>query len=399
MKSRREMQTAAVVCVLWAASCLAAASADLDPPRGSGTQTAPSSMTFNGPALKVNTQIVSIREVETVFSDSYVLLQDKLRKGEIPRNELAAAIRGAWTEALETATQDKVLDQRADKRRKEIILMYVGRAGGDMGGERALEFFRREEQDCIRRLRRELITAAGGEAELALALKRRGQTLQEWEAGLSRELFRRDVLALELGPIARSPAAARAYYDKHPDMFKENDGWRLRRMRIAKDKFKSPEVALEAAKMVKAKIAGGTDFGELAAKVSDDAEFAAAGGLMTRGDKTDLPSGSFLPEERIADGLADGGVSDPVDGGAWYLIVQRVGYRPLSVQTFEQASDRAEALAYAEKLKVKKRELFEKLKGESYIEVLQKDPPEHLLKAAGVSAAGAPSGDFLPPGK
>ncbi|MCY3018550.1 MAG: 3-hydroxyacyl-CoA dehydrogenase NAD-binding domain-containing protein, partial [Planctomycetota bacterium] len=40
-----------------------------------------------------------------------------------------------------------------------------------------------------------------------------------------------------------------------------------------------------------------------------------------------------------------------------------------------------------------KRELFEKLKDESYIEVLQKEPPAHLLKGV------PPPAEFLPPGK
>jgi len=352
------------------------------------------SPTFNAPALKVNTQVVSIREVETVFSDSYVLIQDKLRKNELKPVDLGAAIRAAWTEALETATQDKIMDQRADKRRKDIMRMYLARAGGEFSGERALEYFKREELDCVRRLRRELVTIAGGEEELAQALKRRGQTMPEWEAGLSRELFRRDVLALELGPIARSPGAARAFFDKHPEQFKESAAWRLRRIRIAKNRFKTPETALEAAKMVQAKIAAGGDFAELAAKVSDDPEFAGQGGLLTRNGKTDLPPGNFPVEEKIADSLADGAVSEPADAGDWYILVQRVAYRAMTIQSFEQAGDRAEALAFAEKLKQKKRELFEKLKDESYIEVIQKDPPAHLLK--GVAGGG---GEFLPPGK
>jgi len=360
---------------------------------GDDSQASPSSATFNAPALKVNTQIVSIRQVEGIFMDSYLLIQDKLHKGELGPASLGEAIRMAWTEALETATQDSIIDQRADKRRKDIIHMYLARAGGDVSGDRALEYFRREEAYYVQLLRREMIAAAGGEEELAKALKRRGQTMREWEAGLSRELFRRDVLALELGPASRSPGAARAFYDKHPELFKQSEAWRLRRIRIAKDKFKSPEVALEAAKMVCAKIAGGADFEELALKVSSDPEFAGQGGLLTRDGKTDLPSGAFPFEERIAENLQDGRAAEPADGGAWYVIVQRVAFRPMKIQSFEEASDKAEALAYSEKLKQKRRELFDKLKHESYIEVLQKDPPAHLLK--GVPAGG----DFLPPEK
>jgi parvulin-like peptidyl-prolyl isomerase len=347
-----------------------------------------SAETFNGPALKINTQIVSIREVETVFSDSYVLIQDKMRRGELSQANLENAIRMAWSEALDQATQDKIMDQRADKRRKDIIRYYLERAGGQIGPERAMEYFKREEDDCVRRLRKEMVAAAGGEEELRAALKRRGQSMEQWEAGLSRELFRRDVLAMELGPIARSPGAAKAFYEKHPEMFKQEEAWRLRRIRVAKSKFTSPDVALQATKMVREKIIGGGDFAEVAARVSEDAEFAEKGGLLMRDGKTDLPSGFFPTEEKIAEGLKDGGVSEPLDAGDWYVIVQRVGYRPLKVQAFEEAAERAEALAFSEKLKQKKKELFEKLRVEAYIEVLQKDPPPHLLKNVN-SAAGS----------
>ncbi len=348
--------------------------------------------TFNGPAIKVNTQIVSIRDVETVFSDSYVLIQDKLRRGELSQNNLEAAIRMAWTEALDTATQDKIMDQRADKRRKDIINYYVARAGGAIGADKAVELFKREEADYVRRLRKELVAAAGGEEELRAALKRRGQTMEQWEAGLNRELFRRDVLAMELGPIGRSAAAAKAFYEKHPEMFKQEEAWRIRRIRVAKSKFTSADVALQAAKLLCERIKAGGDFAELAAKVSEDPEFAEKGGLLMRDGKSDLPSGNFPAEEKIAETLKDGGISEPIDAGDWYVIVQRAGYRALKIQPFGEAEERAEALAYNEKLKQKKRELFEKLKDESYIEVLQKDPPANLLKDV---RSGA--GTFVPP--
>jgi len=350
--------------------------------------------TFNGPALKINTQIVSIREVETLFADSQVLILDKLRRGQLSPAALEPAIRIAWSEALETATQDRIMDQRADKRRKDIINYYIARAGGNISPDRAVEFFKREEADAVRRLRRELIAAAGGEEELRSALRRRGQSMEQWEAGLSRELFRRDVLAVELGPIPRSPAAARQFYEKHPELFKQDEAWRLRRIRIAKSKFTSPDVARQAAKMLREKLSGGGDFAELAARVSEDPEFAAQGGLLSRDGKPDLPSGFFPVEEKIAERLKDGEVSEPMETDDYILIVQRGGFRPVKIQIFEEAAERAEALAYSERLKGRKKELFEKLKDESYIEVLQKEPPPHLLKDVRL-----PEATFVKPGK
>jgi hypothetical protein len=353
--------------------------------------------TFNAPAIKVGTQVVSIREVEVLFADSMTLIKDKLRRGDLTRADIEPAVKTAWTEAVETATQDKIMDVRADKLRKEIINSYLARSGQNLSGEKAMEAFRRIEGDYVRQLRKELVTAAGGEDELRVALKRRGQTMTEWENGLTRELFRREVLSMDLGPVNVSPSNVKAYYEKHPELFRQEDAWRLRRIRIPKSKFSSADVAKQAADVVKKKATDGIDFADMAAKVSDDPEFAKQGGMLTKEGKADMPSGTFPEEEKIAAALKDGDVSDATDKGDYFLLVQRVGYRAAIVQTFEQASQRAEALAFNEKLRARKRELFEKLKGASLVEVLQKDPPARIMKAA--KGESGEQGDFVAPEK
>ncbi len=340
--------------------------------------------TFNAPAVKIDTDIVSIREVQLVFSDSYKLIQDKLKAGMLTPAALQKEVQRAWTEALDTATQDKIIDMLADKTRKDIIKYFVSRSGQELSAQQAIDYFTRQEADEIRRLRRELISAAGGEEELKAALKRRGQTLDEWEKGLSRELFRRYVLSMRLGALVNSPAAAKAYFEKHPEQFHEEDAWQLRRIRIPKAESSTPEIALEKAKLVRDKINSGASFADIAVKVSDDPQFAKQGGLLSRGSKTELPSGCFPGEEKIAQGLKDGELSQPIDVGDWFVIVQRVGYRAAATQTFEQASEKAEGLCLQEQLKARKKELFEKLKRDAYIEVLEKDPPPSVLKLVGV---------------
>jgi len=343
---------------------------------------------FDAAALKIDTSIVSIREVEALFSDSYVLIQDKLKSGELNKNALGDAIRVAWQDALDTATQDKIIDNLADKQRRELMQYFLARTGGDPSA------YKRLEADEVRKVRRELVTAAGGEDELKAALKRKGQSLSDWENGLVRELFRRWVLYSKLGAVVASPAATKAYFEKHPEQFRESEAWRLKRIRIAKSKFSSPENAVAAATYTRDKIGGGADFDEIAAKISDDAAYAKEGGLLTRSGKTDLPTGNFPFEEQIAKDLKDGEMSLPIDAGDWFVIIKRVSYRPPSVQTFDKAIDKAEALAISEKLKAKKKELFEKLKNDTYIQVLQKDPPEQLMKLV-----DTPQAEFVAPSK
>lgn len=338
---------------------------------------------FNVVAIRINNQSVSLRDVETLYQDGEVVIQDKLKRGELTPAKLEQAIRLAWSEALETAIQDKILDQRAEKRRREIM-NYVLTAAGAAGvsGDKAYERFERIENEYLAKLRQQLVTASGGEEELSKALKRRGQTLKQWNDNLEKELFRRDVISMELGGVTVKPSEVKAYYENHADQFGRNEAWRLRRIRIAKDKFTTPEVALNAAKMVKDSVEkGGKEFEQVAAKFSDDPEYAERGGLMTRNNHTDLPPGNFPAEERIAEKLKDGDISDPVDNGNWYELVQRLGHQDARVLKFEEASEKAEGLLYAEKLKQKKKEMYDRLKRDSYVEIIQKDPPEHLLSA------------------
>ena len=331
-------------------------------------------------ALKVNAQVVSVREVEGLFADSLLLLEDRLRRGELKPEARAGAVRAAWTAALQTAIQDALLDQLGAARREEIIRWVLARANPSTLEARVLDRFHRLESDETRRLRAELIAAAGGEKELRAALKRKGQTLADWESTLPHELFRRYVLYESLGFVIVSPAAARAWYDAHPEQFRQPDAWRLRRIRVPKAKFASPEAAAEAARMIRAKLAEGADFGALAERLQYDPESDARGGVLVVEGKTGLPSGNFPAEELIARGLKDGETSAPVDAGDALLLVRREEYRPGAALAFEDAVERATALALADTLTRKKAQFFEKQKREAFVEILVAEPPARWLK-------------------
>jgi parvulin-like peptidyl-prolyl isomerase len=334
----------------------------------------------NTVAVRVNGQAVSLAEVEAVFADSLQLIQDKLRRGELKPEQRAGAVREMWGVALQTAVQDALLDQLGAAHREQIIQAFVSRSDPSVPPTRMMEKFYRLEADEIRHLREEMVKSAGGEKELRAALARRGQTLQEWEAGLKRELFRREVLYMNLGYIPDSPAAAKAYFDAHPDKFVRPDAWRMRRIRIPKAKFTTPEAAAEAAKLIRAKVTEDRSFAVVARELGYDPPYDARGGLLTVGGQPDQPSGNFPAEERVAAALKDGEISQPVDTGEAFLIVLREGFRPGTKPTFEESAEQAAALAYTDRLKKKKEEFFEKQKKDAFIEILQKEPTAKYLK-------------------
>jgi parvulin-like peptidyl-prolyl isomerase len=108
-----------------------------------------------------------------------------------------------------------------------------------------------------------------------------------------------------------------------------------------------------------------------------------------RDGKPDQPTGTFPAEEKIAAQLKDGEISTPVDVGDAFLIVRRDGYRKELNPTFEEAAEKAAALAYSARVKEKKEEFFAKQKDDAFIEILIKEPPERYLKAARAMAQNA----------
>ncbi|MCZ7643725.1 MAG: peptidyl-prolyl cis-trans isomerase [Planctomycetota bacterium] len=334
----------------------------------------------NQTAIRVNTEAIGIREVESRFADAVDLLLGKVQKGELKPERWNEEVRKAWDETLQTLIQDALLDQLGRQLRNEIIAGVVRRAHPSVAPERVVERYKRLEDDELRKLKKEMVEEAGGEGELRAALERKGRTFDEWERDLRSELFRRYVLYQSLGPITVSPRVAREYYDAHQDKFTIPDAWKLRRIRVPKEKFTTREAAEEAAKLIHKKLVEGVDFAQLAASLKYDPPHDAYGGALTVDGATGWPSGHFPAEEKLAAGLEDGAFSEPKEVADAFLIVKRDGYRPLEKQAFEDALERASVLVFGELVKEKKRAFFEKQKRESYLEILAKEPPKRWLR-------------------
>ena len=142
-----------------------------------------------------------------------------------------------------------------------------------------------------------------------------------------------------------------AYYNENQQEFKTPEAVKARHILKkfpdnATDEQKA-EVKAEAEKLletVKAAIAEGEDFAELAKKHSEDAGSAPQGGAL-RGRNPDLPPGDYFargdmvqPFEKAAfDELAPGEVSDLVESRFGYHIIKLEEKRPEEIQPFAQA--------------------------------------------------------------
>ena len=337
-------------------------------------------LTENAVALRVNAAVMSVREVEWVFYASFELLQDKLRRGELKPEQKPDALQLAWKQALDAVIQDQLLDEMAQDLRDQIKLAMITRLAPGTLPSRVEDTYRRLEADHVERLRKDRVAQAGGEKKLIETLRKRGQSYLAWERGLVLDLFRGEVLAHNLGPLAVSPAAARDYFELYPEQFNVPDAWRLRRIRVPKDRFQSPEAAAQAAAMIHKQLSAGADFAELATALKYDPGFDEKGGLLHVAGKTDLPSGNFPAEERLARDLKDGRFSTPTAVPDGWLIVKREGYRPGIKQSWEQAAEKAAALAFNERFAAKKTSFFDKLKQKAHIEIVHPHLPARWLK-------------------
>lgn len=334
----------------------------------------------NAVAVRLNAGVVSLREIEFAFHDSYNLIQEKLRRGELKPEARVPAIKEAWKQATQNVIQDRLLDEQGSKFRKEIKAQIVSQHSPGTPSTRMEDAYRRWEADMVAKMRRDLIHEAGGELALRATLEKRGQTMKQWEQNLVLEIFRREVLFSNVGPVSDSPAAARAYYDAHPEDFSRPAAWRLRRIKIPKDRFTSAEEATKTTELIHAKLVEGVDFAKVASALKYDPGVDEKGGLLTVNGKTDLPGGHFPVEEKIASELKDGAVSRPIDTGDAYLIVKRDGHRPAETMSWEDAAGRASALSMTERIKKKKEQFYNKQKNEAFVEILVSEPPARWLK-------------------
>ena len=191
-----------------------------------------------------------------------------------------------------------------------------------------------------------------------------------------------------------------AYYNEHRGEFKTPEAVKARHILKkfpdnATDEQKV-EVKADAEKLlerVKAAIAEGEDFAELAKEHSEDLGSAPQGGAL-RGRNPDLPQGDYFargdmvqPFEKAAfDELAPGEVSDLVESSFGYHIIKLEEKRPEEIQPFSQARseihDKLVQIVGADQAKTVADNLLFDVEIHDYEEAIQLDRYEDLSLTA-----------------
>lgn len=129
---------------------------------------------------------------------------------------------------------------------------------------------------------------------------------------------------------------------------------------------------------LRARIAGGADFAEVAKESSEDANSRNQGG-----DLGWFPADAFGPDfgSRLA-GIADGGVSEPFRTEAGWHIVQRVGTRQTDVSSANQRNQVREVIG-RRKAEEEYNRFLQEMRGEAYVSFRSGDRAENAASAPG----------------
>lgn len=132
---------------------------------------------------------------------------------------------------------------------------------------------------------------------------------------------------------------ARAYYDKHKDLFIEPEQVKVSVILLRVDPSSASAVwagAKAEAEKIHRKLLAGASFAELARLHSGDRS-------ATRGGEMDYTHRGMLPEavHGLVDKLAIGGLAEPVRLLEGYTILRLEGRRPAQQRTFEEVRGRA----------------------------------------------------------
>jgi parvulin-like peptidyl-prolyl isomerase len=250
-----------------------------------------------------------IRDLEPLLSARAKEL-DAEQFQKLAVREIAQRIMGAISDELEYAAAQRNLDER------------------DKQYARAMTEQWRQQQT----------TLAGGSIELAREkFSREGRSFDEELAEQEKMNLSRLFLSKRVNPrIAVTRAEMVEYYERNRDaLFTEHGQARFRVIRIDPAKIGGPDAAaraLELVQQIHEQARRGEDFATLAEKYNSDTRYARMNQQLTP-----VKSGMFsvAEVEKAAWALQAGQVSDVIDAGQAFYLVQLVGKEEGRVRPFE----------------------------------------------------------------
>lgn len=188
-------------------------------------------------------------------------------------------------------------------------------------------------------------------------------------------------------------ADVKAYYDKHPERFKQPELVSLRHILVSvkqgegQQGLTDEEAKAKIAK-VQGELKGGAKFEDLAKTYSDDPGSKDNGGLYADGD----PAKWVSEFGAAARSQALGEVGAPVKTQFGYHLIKVEGRKPSRQMPFEEAKQGAERMAQQERQAAVWNELMDGLRKEIPFELVKPEPKAAPAKKPAPESAKAPEG-------
>jgi len=205
------------------------------------------------------------------------------------------------------------------------------------------------------------------EAEFKRALSEANLSEDAIKSQFKREMVIQRFIAKQfIQKITVSEKESKAYYDSHPDLFKQPGQVRARHILIklnpGADESQKVE-AREKLKKVQEKLEKGEDFEDLAEEFSEGPSSAKGGdlGYFGRGQMV-------KPFEEAAFALGPGEVSDIVETGFGYHLIKVIDKKPETTIAYEDIKERLEHHLKQDKVHKEVSLYVEKLKEEAQVE-------------------------------
>jgi parvulin-like peptidyl-prolyl isomerase len=248
---------------------------------------------------KVNGEIIT----QTEFQSRQLAAAQAAR---IDPDKIPQFLRENNAKILQEAVDELLLVQRADEAGLHLRPEYI--------------------KEVIDNIKKE--NKIANDEELQAQLAREGMTLDDLKRNIEHSIVRRQILSREVeGKVAVTDTEAKADYDAHKDDFSKAATVTLQEIYV-KAEGGGEALAKDLVKRARA----GEDFSELAKAHS------AGGTRAAGGDLGKLTKGDLNPAlEKVAFGLSNGAVSEPIRSGDGYRIFKAVDKTEASVVPFEEA--------------------------------------------------------------
>ena len=199
------------------------------------------------------------------------------------------------------------------------------------------------------------------------ALKDAGMLESELEARIRRVLAINALVEQQISPkVVVTDEESKAYYDTHPDSFKEPEKVRASHILVKVDKNAGEAekvAAKEKIQMIQKKLKAGGDFAQLAKEYSDCPSAPNGGDLVY------FERGKMVPEfEKAAFALAPGAVSDVVQTDFGYHLIKVVDKKEADTVSYDSVKSDLQAFMKKKKLKQEVTSLLETLRKDAKIE-------------------------------